>query len=450
MTLKIPFCFAILLAFAELILVEGDERSQRYTDGEKITLWVNKVGPFVNPQETYSYYSLPFCKVDPDKWETRWSGLGEALEGNALVKSDYTIRFKKPEEPTLICSTKLDTKVIEQFRAAVDNHYWYNFVFDELPIWGMVGHLTIHNATSMAGDNKEYSVYTHKKFSIAYNEDRVIEVNVTDEKPQALTLGAPALDFTYSVEWTPTTRRFSQRFNRYLDHDFFEHQIHWFSIFNSFMMVMFLIGLVTLILFRTLKNDYQRYSRMGDDEDPVDPAEETGWKQVQGDVFRFPPYYPFFCAMVGTGIQLILMVYLTTALSIAGTLYIGRGSVSTAALLVYAMSSFVGGYVSASHYVKQSKGSAWIKTMVLTAGGFSGLCVLVVLLLNMVAVGYNSLAAIPFGTMVVVVLIWVFVSCPLVLAGTLVGRNFSKPFAPPCRVSQIPRQIPEKKWYLQR
>ena len=25
--------------------------------------------------------------------------------------------------------------------------------------------------------------------------------------------------------------------------------------------------------------------------------------QVQGDVFRFPPYYPFFCAMVGTGVQ---------------------------------------------------------------------------------------------------------------------------------------------------
>ena len=35
---------------------------------------------------------------------------------------------------------------------------------------------------------------------------------------------------------------------RYLDQDFFEHQIHWFSIFNSFMMVIFLVGLVLLIL----------------------------------------------------------------------------------------------------------------------------------------------------------------------------------------------------------
>ena len=52
--------------------------------------------------------------------------------------------------------------------------------------------------------------------------------------------------------------------------------------------------------------------------------------------------------------QLVLMVYCTTMLSIVGTLYIGRGAVSTAALLVYAFSSFIGGYVSASHYVQQA------------------------------------------------------------------------------------------------
>ncbi len=45
----------------------------------------------------------------------------------------------------------------------------------------------------------------------------------------------------------------------YLDYNFFEHQIHWFSIFNSFMMVIFLCGLVSLILLRTLRNDYARF-----------------------------------------------------------------------------------------------------------------------------------------------------------------------------------------------
>ena len=58
-----------------------------------------------------------------------------------------------------------------------------------------------------------------------------------------------------------TDKSFDSRFERYLDYSFFEHQIHWFSIFNSFMMVIFLVGLVTLILIRTLRNDYAKYMR---------------------------------------------------------------------------------------------------------------------------------------------------------------------------------------------
>lgn len=42
-------------------------------------------------------------------------------------------------------------------------------------------------------------------------------------------------------------------------------QIHWFSIFNSFMMVIFLTGLVSMILMRTLRNDYAKYARDDDD-----------------------------------------------------------------------------------------------------------------------------------------------------------------------------------------
>lgn len=45
----------------------------------------------------------------------------------------------------------------------------------------------------------------------------------------------------------------------------FHVQIHWFSIFNSFMMVIFLTGLVSMILMRTLRNDYAKYAREDDD-----------------------------------------------------------------------------------------------------------------------------------------------------------------------------------------
>uniref|UniRef100_A0A183CRP0 Transmembrane 9 superfamily member n=1 Tax=Globodera pallida TaxID=36090 RepID=A0A183CRP0_GLOPA len=48
---------------------------------------------------------------------------------------------------------------------------------------------------------------------------------------------------------------------RYLDPSFFQHRIHWFSIFNSFMMVIFLVGLVWMILLRTLSKDYARLAK---------------------------------------------------------------------------------------------------------------------------------------------------------------------------------------------
>jgi transmembrane 9 superfamily protein 3 len=49
---------------------------------------------------------------------------------------------------------------------------------------------------------------------------------------------------------------------------------------------------------------------------------------------------------------------------------------------------------------------------------------------------------------VVVLVIWAFISFPLVLLGTVLGRNWSGVPDNPCRVKTIPRPIPEKKWYL--
>ena len=54
-----------LVALAWLSLVAADEYAHRYTEAEAVHLWVNKVGPYHNPQETYVYYSLPFCSSKP-------------------------------------------------------------------------------------------------------------------------------------------------------------------------------------------------------------------------------------------------------------------------------------------------------------------------------------------------------------------------------------------------
>ncbi|GJM85235.1 hypothetical protein PR202_ga01669 [Eleusine coracana subsp. coracana] len=303
----LPVVFAIVVSLLLLLpLAAASDSDHKYQAEEPVTLWVNKVGPYNNPQETYNYYSLPFCHATENHVH-KWGGLGEVLGGNELIDSQIDIKF---------------TSALTE---------------------------TVHGLSQRM-------------------LTRIIHVNLTQESPKLIDAGK-ALDMTYSVKWEPTNITFAHRFDVYLDYPFFEHQIHWFSIFNSFMMVIFLTGLVSMILMRTLRNDYAKYARDDDDIETLerDVNEESGWKLVHGDVFR-PP----------------------------------RNLVLLSALVA----------------------------------------------LNTIAIFYGSLAAIPFGTMVVVFILWAFISFPLALLGTVVGRNWSGAPNNPCRVKTIPRPIPEKKWYL--
>jgi transmembrane 9 superfamily protein 3 len=70
------------------------EYDHKYAVGDTVMLWVNKVGPYNNPQETYNYYSLPFCKPGKGVATHKWGGLGEVLEGNELIDSEIRIKFR--------------------------------------------------------------------------------------------------------------------------------------------------------------------------------------------------------------------------------------------------------------------------------------------------------------------------------------------------------------------
>jgi len=434
-----PFLFLFLFLFLSLSSVSlASESDHKYQQDDPVTLWVNKVGPYNNPQETYNYYSLPFCRPEGNPAH-KWGGLGEVLGGNELIDSQIDIKFDKNVDKAVICQLELDEATVKHFKDAIDNNYWFEFFVDDLPLWGFVGNNS---------GNGKHVLFTHKSIVVKFNKDQIIHVNLTPEGPKPLTVGKK-LDMTYSVKWVPTNITFARRFDVYLDYPFFEHQIHWFSIFNSFMMVIFLTGLVSMILMRTLRNDYAKYAREDDDLETLerDVSEESGWKLVHGDVFRPPRNLVLLSAVVGTGAQLALLVLLVILLAIVGMLYIGRGAIITTFIVCYALTSFISGYVSVGMYSRHG-GKNWIKSMILTASLFPFMCFGIGFILNTVAIFYGSLAAIPFGTMVVVFVIWAFISFPLALLGTVVGRNWSGAPNNPCRVKTIPRPIPEKKWYL--
>lgn len=54
---------------------------------------------------------------------------------------------------------------------------------------------------------------------------QVIEANVTNDNSHQLVEPGVTLEFTYSANWYPTDIDFDDRFEKYLDDDFFEHQV---------------------------------------------------------------------------------------------------------------------------------------------------------------------------------------------------------------------------------
>ncbi|KAK4322636.1 hypothetical protein Pmani_006613 [Petrolisthes manimaculis] len=271
---------------------------------------MNTVGPYHNRQETYSYFSLPFCVGPKKKISHYHETLGEAFQGVELKFSGLDIDFQADISKTTYCEMDLDEERLKTFIYAVKNHYLYQMYIDDLPIWGIVGEF-----------NENYYIWTHKKFDLGYHDNQIVDVNQTSEARQKLELGTK-VKYTYEVNWRKSSIKFKDRFDKYLDPNFFQHKIHWFSIFSSFMMIFCLVGLVSMILMRTLHKDYARYSKDKEMNDMErDLGDEYGWKQVHGDVFRPPSHPMLFSALVGAGCQMLTVTSLVILLTIVGEVY---------------------------------------------------------------------------------------------------------------------------------
>ncbi|PKK70189.1 hypothetical protein RhiirC2_660642 [Rhizophagus irregularis] len=379
------FWFALLFILYTTF-VSADEHSHKYEKGEDIIIWVDTVGPRSNQQETYEYFQLPYCKgihVSEHHHET----LGEALLGMELVNSGINMKFLTNEKNATICEKELTPKDVNLFRYAVVNNYWYQMFL------GFVGEID-----NISGD---VFLYTHREFEVNYNGDKIIQVKLGSGNPIKLhweTQDIP-VRFSYSVNWVATDDPFDTRFDKLLDTEFFEHKIHWFSIFNSFIMVIFLAGFVSIILLRMLKKDYARYDKeetLGDLDH--DLGDEYGWKQVHGDVFRAPRSLLLFSALVGTGHQLVWLTLVIILYTIIGNLYAERATILTASIFFYTLTSAVAGYTSASTYQVYG-GRDWIKNVIATATLWPGILSVITIIINSIAVYYSSSRAIPFTVM---------------------------------------------------
>ncbi|CAG09824.1 unnamed protein product, partial [Tetraodon nigroviridis] len=218
--------------------------------------------------------------------------------------------------------------------------------------------------------------------------------------------------------------------------------IQWFSIMNSLVIVLFLSGMVAMIMLRTLHKDIARYNQV----DQEDAQEESGWKQVHGDVFRPPRKGMLLSVFLGQGTQIFIMTFITLFLACLGFLSpANRGALMTCAVVLWVLLGTPAGYVSARLY-KTFGGEKWKTNVLLTALLCPGIVFADFFLMNLILWVEGSSAAIPFGTLVAILALWFGISVPLTFVGAYFGFKKSA-IEQPVRTNQIPRQIPEQSFF---
>ena len=254
--------------------------------------------------------------------------------------------------------------------------------------------------------------------------------------------------WTYSVFWEQSTIKWATRWDVYLNgNNEASDEVHWFAIINSLLIVVFLTGMVAMIMMRTLHKDMTRYNRVPTEEEKAEEREETGWKLVHGDVFRAPAYPMLFAVTVGTGSQVLSMAFFTLVFASIGFLSpANRGSLMIALLLLFVLMGIAAGY-QASRTYKMFNGKQWQRCTLLTAFLYPSAVFGIIFVLNMFEWIEGSSSAIPFFSMVSVLLLWFGISVPLTFLGAFYGyrKDVDKQ---PVKTQDIPRQIPEQPWYM--
>ncbi|PIN01148.1 Endosomal membrane protein, EMP70 [Handroanthus impetiginosus] len=398
--------------------------------------------------------------------------------------------MREPQLCNVVGRITLNAKDAKEFKEKIDDAYRVNMILDNLPL---VVPYKRPNSNSLVYQHgfdvgfkgryagkpgEKYFINNHLTFTVKYHKDeennaaRIVGFEVKpfsvkhdyegkwDDKTRLTTCDPHAkrsvttsespqevedkkdIIFTYDVEFQESEVKWASRWDTYLY--MADDQIHWFSIVNSLMIVLFLSGMVAMIMLRTLYRDISKYNQL---ETQEEAQEETGWKLVHGDVFRPPSNSDLLCVYVGSGVQFFGMILVTMIFAALGFLSpSNRGGLMTAMLLLWVFMGLFAGYASARLY-KTFKGTEWKKITLQTAFMLPGILFAVFFILNALIWGEKSSGAVPFGTMLALVLLWFGISVPLVFVGSYVG--FKKPaIESPVKTNKIPRQIPEQAWYM--
>ncbi|EPE27877.1 hypothetical protein GLAREA_04668 [Glarea lozoyensis ATCC 20868] len=297
--------------------------------------------------------------------------------------------------------------------------------------------------------------------------------------------------YTYSVYWREDDKiEWAHRWDMYFVNQEEGSRIHWLAIINSIIISGSLSAIVAMILARTIRGDIKTYKdasveegksklkrkprsgartpkgektssglldQVADMENDADVSSDdealedvTGWKLLHGDVFRAPAYGYVLAPLVGSGMQLIFVAFGLLFLSSLGVLNPSfRGGFVSCGVGLFVFAGIFSGYFSGRVY-KTFGGKNWRKNTLITAALFPGLLFALVFILNLFVWAQASSTALPFGTLIGLILLWLCIQVPLVYVGSWYGYLRTGAWEHPTKTTALPRQLPlGQPWYIQ-
>ncbi|KAL0955960.1 hypothetical protein HGRIS_002142 [Hohenbuehelia grisea] len=457
---------------------------RNYHIGDKVELFVNALTPMLSGSDNaklkslinYDYYNphFHFCKP-PEEPVKQPESLGSILFGDRIFNSPYEINMLQNTSCQSLCTVEVPPPAAHFINSRIREDYALNWLIDGLPAAEMkvdvrTGELFYDMGFNLGNDDgprrEKPAIHNHYEIVLRYHVSspgnyRVVGVLVWPTSlggaqdaplgsceadpaaPMILSEDAPTtLRYTYRVTWNESDTPWATRWDNYLH--IFDPRIHWFSLVNSLVIVVFLCVMVSMILYRSVSRDISRYNAIDLSEDV---QEDWGWKLVHGEVFRTPNNPMVLSIMVGNGAQLCTMAGITLIFALLGFLSpSNRGSLATVMMICWTFFGIVGGYVSSRVYASMG-GQDRKKNAFLTATLLPTIVFAVVFLLNIFLLSAGSSGAVPFGTMLLIVLLWFGISAPLSSVGAYFGTKHGG-IEHPVRVNPIPRQIPPTPKYL--
>ncbi|KAI4338745.1 hypothetical protein MLD38_023764 [Melastoma candidum] len=437
-----PAAFVFVLCCLKGVMMTfGDTGGRRYKAGNDVPLYVNKVGPFANPSETYEYYSLPLCR--PDVVERKKMSFGELLNGERFATAPFKIAFLQDKDHEVACRRNISVGEVLRLQSAMRQDYYYQMDCDDLPMWGFLG------GWLRGGEDgqQKFRLYQHLEFQISYNKDQIIDAHVRMHPYSRMDLTDQRdtyIELSYGVKWVESNDSYSMRMDKYKWRNPFHSAMQRNSILGSCWTLLILITSLSLYYVRVVRKDFSEFST----DDLVANHEQKGWKYLCFDVFRYPPNKSLLSAFLGYGAQLCTLVVLLLLLGLLGLFYpYKHGNLLKALVFGYSTTSAVAGYISISLF-HRLEGTDWVKNLILLGCISYGPLLLSFCFNNTVATAYQANAALPFTVVSKLLLIVTCVALPLLALGGLAARKLNRPeFQVPCEPSKCPREIPPIRWY---